>query len=154
MYFTTRTLCRVAFAIIVVKNKFLHSYFVFLTLDLSLGIIHLEGRMFKKRDGLLVKWSPIYSQNKYDVGLIQEEFVIWLRNYDMVKRYTSKSSPYVKKAIKEELNNFKKAKFIKTSISLYSAPTVIVAKPDGTLRETIDFRIVNKNIVNDAYPMH
>ena len=29
-----------------------------------------------------------------------------------------------------------------------------MAKPDGTLRVTIDFQIVNKNIVNFAYPMH
>ena len=26
--------------------------------------------------------------------------------------------------------------------------------PDGSLRVTIDFRMVNKNVINDAYPMH
>ena len=29
-----------------------------------------------------------------------------------------------------------------------------VKKPDGTLCVTIDFRMVNKDMINDAYPMH
>ena len=71
-----------------------------------------------------------------------------------MKSYTPQNSPAVKKAIKDELFKLEKADFIEPSISPYSAPTVCMAKPDGTLRVTIDFQMVNKNIVNDAYPMH
>ena len=61
-----------------------------------------------------------------------------------VKSYTPRNSPAVKKAIEDELFKLEKADFIEPSISPYSAPTVCVAKPDGTLRVTIDFQMVNK----------
>ena len=120
-------------------NKVLNSYFVFQTLDLSLGISHLKGTVFKEMLDLLIKWSPIFSRNKYDVGLTQEEYVIRLNNNVPVKSYTPRNSPAVKKAIEDELFKLEKADFIEPSISPYSAPTVCVAKPDGTLRVTIDF---------------
>ena len=58
-------------------NKVLNSYFVFQTLDLSLGISHLKGTAFKEMLDLLIKWSPIFLRNKYNVGLTQEEYVIF-----------------------------------------------------------------------------
>ena len=102
---------------------------------------------------LLIKRLPIFSWNKYNVGLTQEEYVIWLNNDVPVKSYTPWNSPAVKKAIGDELFKLEKADFIEPLISPYSAPTVCVANPDGTLRVTIDFWMVNKNIVNNAYPM-
>ena len=89
---------------------------------------------------LLVKQSPIL-QNKYNVGLTQEEYVIWLNNDVPVNSYTPWNSPAVKKAIGDELDKLEKADFIEPSISPYSAPTVCVAKPDGTLRVTIKFQL-------------
>ena len=57
-------------------------------------------------------------------------------------------------AINEELLKLEKADFIEPSISPFAAPTVCVKKKDGSLRVCIDFRMVNKNIINDAYPLH
>ena len=48
----------------------------------------------------------------------------------------------------------KEAKFIKPSISLFAAPMVCVQKGDGSLCVTIDFQMINKNIIDDAYPLH
>ena len=128
------------FSLLVVKvNKVVHSYFVFKTLDLCLGISHLKGYVFKGLMNFLVKWSPIFSQNKYEVGLTQEEYVIWLNNDIPVLSYTPWNSPAVEKDIGDELDKLEKTYFIEPSISPYSAPTVCVAKPDGTLRKTLTF---------------
>ena len=88
---------------------------------------------------LMVKWLPIFSRNKYNVGLPQEEYVIQLNNDVFVKIYTLQNSPAVKKAIGDDLDKLEKADFIEPLISPYSAPNVCVAKPNGTLRVTIDF---------------
>ena len=71
-----------------------------------------------------------------------------------VKSYSPRNSPAVKQTIETELEKLERADFIKPLISPYLAPTVCIRKPNGSLRVTIDFRMVNKNVVNDAYPMH
>ena len=47
-----------------------------------------------------------------------------------------------------------KGSFIEHSAILYSAPAVCVKKPYWSLHMTINFCMVNKNVINDAYPMH
>ena len=66
---------------------------------------------------LLVKWSPIFSWNKYNVELTQEEYVIWLNNDVPVKSLTPWNSPSVKKAIGDELDKLEKADIIELLIS-------------------------------------
>lgn len=39
-------------------------------------------------------------------------------------------------------------------MSPYSAPMVCVRKMDGTLRVIIDFIMVKKIFINDAFPLH
>ena len=48
----------------------------------------------------------------------------------------------------------KEVDFIEPSISPFAAPMVCVRKGDGSLQVTIDFRMINKNIINNAYPLH
>ena len=95
----------------------------------------------------------MFFRNNYYVGLTTEEYYIRLEDGTPVKSYDPRQSPAVMEAIKLELEKLEKADFIKPSISLYSTPTVCVKKPDGTLRVTIDFRMVNKKVINSAYPM-
>ena len=92
--------------------------------------------------------------NKYDVGITREEYVICLHDNTPVKSYTLRNSPAVKQAIETELEKLERADFIKPLISPYLAPTVCIKKPDESLRVTINFRMVNKNVINDAYPLH
>ena len=110
--------------------------------------------MFKEFFKLFSRWSIVFSRNKYNVGLTTEEYYIRLADGTPVKSYVPRRSPAVVEAIESELEKLERAEFIEPSISPYSAPTVCVKKPDGTLRVTIDFRMVNKKVINDAYPMH
>ena len=88
------------------------------------------------------------------MGITREKYVIFLHDNTPVKSYTPRNSPAVKQAIETELEKLERADFIKLSISPYLVPTVCIMKPDGSLRVTIDFRMANKNVINDAYPMH
>ena len=131
-----------------------NSYFVIRTFDLEIPLKHLAGPMFKEFFKLFSCWLNVFSRNKYDVGLTTEEYYIRLADGTPVKSYVPRRSPAVVKAIESELEKLERAEFIEPSISPYSAPTVCVKKLDGTLRVTIDFRMVNKKVINDAYPMH
>ena len=48
----------------------------------------------------------------------------------------------------------KEANFIELSISPFAAPMVCVRKGDSSLRVTIDFQMINKNVIDNAYPLH
>ena len=61
-----------------------------------------------------------------------------------------RNPPAVKKAIETELEKLEKADSIDSSISPYLTPIVCIKKPDGSQRVTIDFRLVDKNVINDA----
>lgn len=70
------------------------------------------------------------------------------------KGYVPRLTPEAIQVTKEEVVKMKRADLIEESDSPYSAPTVVVPKPDGVLRVCIDFRQVNMGIVNNAYLMY
>ena len=103
---------------------------------------------------LLEKWRTFLSMNKYNVGLTEVNYKIHLSDPTPIKLYIPCYSQGVREAILKELDKMKEANFIEPSISPFAAPMVCVRKGDGSLRVTIDFRMMNKNIIDDACPLH
>ena len=94
------------------------------------------------------------SMNKYDVGKTDVDYKIRLSEINPIKSYIPRYSQGGRQAILKELEKMKEVDFIEQSISLFAAPMVCVRKGDGSLQVTIDFRIINKNYINNAYPLH
>ena len=59
-----------------------------------------------------------------------------------------------REAILKELEKMKEIDFIELSILPFAAPMVCFLKGNGSLRVTIDFQMINKIVVNNAYPLH
>lgn len=134
------------------KNNF--SYFLCRSIDIDKVISHLNAEDFNAWKSLLGRWTTVFSKNKYDVGLTDVKYKIRLSTDVPIKSYIPRRTPAMIEAINQEIDKLEKANFIEPSISPYAAPTVCVKKKDGSLRVCIDFRMVNKNIINDAYPLH
>jgi hypothetical protein len=66
-----------------------------------------------------------------------------------VRRLPEKWKPEVSKQIQEMVKNG----IIKESASPYNSNAILVDKKDNTKRFVIDFRTLNKNTVQDAYPL-
>jgi hypothetical protein len=103
---------------------------------------------------LLEKWHTVLLLNKYDVGLTDVDYKIRLSDPTPIKLYIPRYSQGVREAISKELEKMKEANFIEPSISPFAAPMVCVRKGDGSLRVTIDFFMINKNTIANAYPLH
>lgn len=103
---------------------------------------------------LLEKWHTVLLLNKYDVGLTNIDYKIRLSDPTPIKLYIPCYSQGVRKAISKKLEKMKDVNFIELSISPFAAPMVCVLKGDGSLRVTIIFCIINKNVIANAYPLH
>ena len=135
-------------------NKDNSSYFCASSININKAIEHLEGEDYQKWYNLLGKWSVVISKNNYNVGLTDIQYTIKVKEYKPVKGYIPRRTPAMVQAINEELAKLEAAGFVEPSISPFASPTVCVQKKDKSLRVCIDFRMVNKDIINDAYPLH
>ena len=82
------------------------------------------------------------------------DYKICLNNPTLIKLYIPCYSQGVREAILKELEKLKEDNFIEPLISPFAAPMVCVQKGDSSLCVTIDFQMINKNIINNASPLH
>jgi hypothetical protein len=57
------------------------------------------------------------------------------------------------KALREIVNNLLQEGVVRKSNSQYSSPAFLVPKPSGGYRMVVDYRLLNKKVVFDAFPM-
>ena len=55
--------------------------------------------------------------------------------------------------LKMKLQELLEKKYIRPSVSPWGAPVLFVKKKDGTLRLSIDYRLLNKVTVKNKYPL-
>lgn len=135
------------------KNALIYAYVTIPFLELT-HLIPPGCSLTRDLSLLLFKWAQCFSIDKYDVGRTGPEYTIKLLTGKPYKGYVPRRSPAAIAAIREEVKKMLRADLIEESHSPYSAPMVCVPKPDGNIRVCIDFRMVNNDVVNDAYPMH
>ena len=58
-----------------------------------------------------------------------------------------------KKLIADMLQDMEDRQFIETSTSAWLSPIILVNKPDGSKRMSLDYRHVNKHLATDIYPL-
>ena len=66
-------------------NKFISSYTVFCTFDISLGLKHLAEMAYSEFITLFAGWSNVFSCNKYNERLTKEEYFFRLNDKTLVK---------------------------------------------------------------------
>ena len=77
---------------------------------------------------------------------------ICLNDPTPIKLYVPHYSQGVREEIWKKLEKKKEANFIEPSISSFAAFMVRVKKSDSSLWITIEFQMVNKDIINNSYP--
>ena len=137
-----------------INKDIVSSYFVISSLDFLVAVSHLVDDKYTKWMKLFADWLNVFSRNKYNVGLTTELYKICMSDMTPIKSYVPRQTPAMIEAINSEMDKMIEADFIELLKSPFAAPTVCVKKKDNSLCVTIDFRMVNKNVINNAYPMH
>ena len=134
-------------------NKNTSTYLCVPILNFDNCVEHLTGIWKCKVNNLLGKWSSTLSKNRYNVGLTSYKYKIRLERWNLVKGYLPRMTPAMISAINQELDQLEAADFIELSTLPFASPTVCVQKKNHIIKVCIDFRGVNRDIVNNAYPM-
>ena len=62
-------------------------------------------------------------------------------------------SPLELAELKKQIEELLEKRFIRPSASLWVAPVLLVKKKDGGMRLCIDYRQLNKVMINNKYPL-
>ena len=103
---------------------------------------------------LLEKYGSVFASNNKSPKVCNKGFHVIksLDNRickDKVRRLPEKWKPEVNKQVQEMVKNG----IIKESASPYNSNVILVDKKDNTKRFVIDYRTLNKNTVQDSYPL-
>ena len=116
-------------------------------------MVHFEHQ--NQLETLINKYKDLFSQNKYDVGIIKTERChIPLTNDNPINLRPYRCSIKDKEIIEDQIQNLLKHGMIRKSVSSYSFPVTLVKKKDEDekTRLCIDYRKLNLVTIPDNYP--
>lgn len=96
--------------------------FVVPSFDISKVFEHLDSTKWELCTKTLEKCSTVILKNKYNHGLSEVEYSIWLDDNRPIISYITQYLKNLKEAIVKELTKTKEVYFIEHSISPYAAP--------------------------------
>ncbi|MES9884337.1 MAG: reverse transcriptase domain-containing protein [Sedimenticola sp.] len=116
---------------------------------------NLTGPQAHVYKNLLIKFQDVFAKDPDDLGLTPlMEFDINTGDNKPVQTPPYRLPLSKRKAAEAEIQRLAKGGIIEPACSPWLSPVVLVTKPDNTVRFCIDFRKVNKNLVNgDAHPI-
>jgi hypothetical protein len=109
----------------------------------------------RKVTELLVNYQHIFSTGPNDMGLTDkmEHHVSIKPGTKPIRQPPYRVGPVIQQQIDDEIEELQKFDLIKESHSPWSAPVVLVSKPDNTKRLTVDYSKINSVSDIDVYPL-
>ncbi len=110
---------------------------------------------FGRLQDILDRYEGIFSKNKTDIGLskLAEHDIVLEPDAKYFREAPRRLNDEKKKAADETIKELLKAGLIRESKSPFASGIVMVRKKDGSYRMCIDFRMLNKITVPDAFPL-
>ena len=116
---------------------------------------NLDEKTFEKFKKLLEDNKSAFAWSFDDLKepCLVAEHTISINSERPIRSLPYRKSPAENEIIKTEIAALLKANIILLSSSPWSAPIVLVPKPDGTKRFCVDFRKLNAVTIQDPFPM-
>ena len=85
-----------------------------------------------------------------EVGI---KMTIVLKDNEPVYQRTRRLAPHEREEINAQINKWIEEGSVRHSVSDYVSPVVFVEKKNGTKRRCVDYRLLNRKIIKDRYPL-
>jgi hypothetical protein len=103
---------------------------------------------------LLSKWKHIFAWDKLECGHTSDvKHRIELTDTSPVKLRYRRIPPSMYNEVRQHINELLEAGHIRPSKSPWSFPLVLVRKADQSLRMCVDYRLLNRRTIRDAYSL-
>jgi len=103
---------------------------------------------------LLHQYQDVFSRHEYDLGRTTlMEHTIDTSDTRAIKQGLRRQPQTTYAIIDEFTSNMEKQGIIEKSASPWASNVVVVTKHDGTLRITLDYRMLNNVTYKDSYPL-
>ena len=115
----------------------------------------LDGSTKEKLKSLISEFLDVFSENKFDLGsadLLEAEINLNNGDRPIVEPYR-RPPVHLLSMVAQEIEHLLDAGVIRESQSPFNTATVIVKKPDGTVRLCIDYRSLNKHTIAVTAPL-
>ena len=108
----------------------------------------------QKLKEMLLKHQKVFSRGDHDLGYSDTvKHTIPTTDDKPIKLPHRRLSPHMQPAVRDYLEKWMKAGVVRESKSPFASQAVVVEKKDGTLRICVDYRLLNKKTVKDAFPL-
>ena len=103
---------------------------------------------------LLSKYRDIFSLDEYDIGHMDTiQYHMYLSDEVPVKQRHRRIPPNMYGEVRSHLLHLKITGIIRESSNPCRSPVVLVKKKNGDPRMCVDYRLINKKIIKDAYTL-
>ena len=115
---------------------------------------HLTQLQSEEIKSLLYNRRLAFSANDEDLGCLHYRFTMPLMNENDTAYEPARPVPYgLQDKVTCQLNTWKNRGMINVASSRHNIPLLIIRKPDGTVRTSLDARKLNKLLIPDRFPL-
>jgi len=98
-------------------------------------------------ENLINSYKPVQTRET-DIRM-----TIILKDEEPVYQKARRLSQYEKNIVNTQIDEWKREGIVRESVSDFASPVVLVKKKNGSHRLCVDYRMLNKKIIKDRYPL-
>ncbi|XP_076638825.1 uncharacterized protein LOC143350687 [Colletes latitarsis] len=110
-------------------------------------VSHIPAEHQRVIENLVENYEPAKSK---EIGV---QMSIVLKDDEPIYQRARRLSPSERDIVNEQIQEWLDEGIVQPSLSEYASPIVLVKKKNGSIRLCVNYRLVNKKIVKDRYPL-
>lgn len=114
----------------------------------SVDLSHLQDEKIEKKLQMLI--DNYRAERTRDVGVRMK---LLLKDDEPVNLRPRRLTLAEKNEVNKQIDEWLETGIVQLSVSDYASPIVLVKKKDGSTRLCVDYRLLNKKVIKDRYPL-